>query len=89
MARVIRQFPDPPPAGGVHGIKYPWDEWLDGKVWELEIGADFYSSRESFRHAAGEAGRRRGFQVQTAVPRGENTVIIQAVRNGMEAFPGI
>ena len=29
---------------------YPWADWLDGNVWELEQGVDFHETIEAFRN---------------------------------------
>jgi hypothetical protein len=58
--------------------KYPWDEWLDGSVWELTSGEDFAVSLFSFRTAAYGAAAARGLRVRTSVQR--NALVIQAYR---------
>lgn len=30
--------------------KYPWEEWLDGRTWELTRGEDFTSNALAFRN---------------------------------------
>jgi hypothetical protein len=45
--------------------KHPWDEWLDGQVWQLTEGEDFHGSRENFRAAAGAAAQNRHGKVRT------------------------
>lgn len=77
MANTLDQFP-PPHWGGKPAI-YPWDDWLDGRVHELEHGTDFTTSRQTFRHTASMAARRRGHGLKTAILRDTNTVVIQAV----------
>lgn len=43
--------------------QYPWDEWLDGHVWELEQGDDFTVDVKSFRATAAGAAVRSGLKV--------------------------
>ena len=45
--------------------RYPWDEWLDGSVWELEKGRDFNSKVPTFRANAQTQARKRGRSVRT------------------------
>jgi hypothetical protein len=60
MARRVDNFPDPPSQS-----KYPWDEWLDGSVWELIRGEDFKANIHSIRSAATTQAKRRGGKVLT------------------------
>lgn len=66
-----------PPRMG--GSKYPWDEWLDGSVWELIRGKDFEPATGSFRSAVEHAAFTRRLKVQIRV-RGDR-VYIQAGRD--------
>jgi hypothetical protein len=45
--------------------RYPWDEWLDGSVWELEQGRDFTSKVPTFRANAQTQARKRGGAIRT------------------------
>lgn len=56
---------------------YPWDEWLDGNVWELRQGEDFDCKPVSMKTTAQAAGRTRGLSVHVSC--GERTVLIQAI----------
>ena len=38
----------------------PWDQWLDGRVWELTRGEDFTSEPNYFKIAARRIARLRG-----------------------------
>lgn len=42
MARII-EGPSPFKMGKSGKAKYPWDEWLNGEVWELTRAEDFPS----------------------------------------------
>jgi hypothetical protein len=46
---------------------YPWDEWLDGRVWKLTRGEDFPSKPRYFGNMAQVSGSRRGVKVETRV----------------------
>jgi hypothetical protein len=39
---------------------YPWDKWLDGQIWELELGGDFECDIRTIVSAARQAANRRG-----------------------------
>jgi hypothetical protein len=72
MARVIENSP----ARRIP-ISYPWDEWLDGRVWELVAGDDFSSKPETIRQNAAVQAQRRGGNVKTRlVADGERQVVI-------------
>lgn len=57
--------------------KYPWNEWLDGSIWELKKGEDFTINTRIMRNSARSAADRRRVQIRTQIPN-ENTLIIQA-----------
>lgn len=46
-----------------HSHRYPWDAWLNGKVWLLTEGED-YSNEQTLRSAAQQAAARRGLKVR-------------------------
>lgn len=64
MARKLQTFP----AKSTH----PWDEYLDGSVWELTEGEDFTSKLATFRMNAKAQAERRGGKVRTSVQRGQD-----------------
>ena len=65
MAKVVKTLA--PHAGR----KYPWEEWLDGRVWELTAGKDFDVTIESFRSTAiGKAGDLGGKLHTRTLPGG-------------------
>ena len=57
--------------------KYPWDEWLDGRIWRLIGGRDFQVPANNFRRHVCTTAKRRGLRVQTHVQDGD--VILQAL----------
>lgn len=61
MARVIEEFP-----ATTRQSKYPWDEWTDGQIWELEAGKDFTQQIESMRQAAAKQAKQRNLAFRTA-----------------------
>lgn len=77
MARRLDSFPAPV------GARYPWDEWLDGSVWELVRGDDFSSRTSTLRANAQIQAKKRGGRVRSKsakVPDGREAVVIQFER---------
>lgn len=66
MAKQIAAFPEGTRTRNGYS-RYPWDKWLDGKVWELTGGEDFTVPSKSFRSAAAQAAVTRGGEIKTAV----------------------
>jgi len=64
MARKVDEFP--PQADQ---SRYPWNEWLDGSVWELEPGTDFKGKVPTFRSMAIHHAKKRGGSVKTRIRR--------------------
>lgn len=61
MAKVIKEL-------APHALrKYPWADWLDGRVWELTAGKDFDVTVESFRSTAIGKARDLGGKLRTRV----------------------
>ena len=54
MARRLENFP------AATGARYPWDEWLDGSVWQLIRGEDFTAKASTFRTNAQLQAKKRG-----------------------------
>jgi hypothetical protein len=72
MARVIDTFP-----AATSQSRYPWDEWLDGRVWELIAGEDFSSKPETIRQNATVQAHRRGGTARTRlIQDGERQVVV-------------
>jgi len=70
MARKITRMP------AREGCQYPWEEWLDGDVWELTAGEDFLTSVHAFRGNAYMAAYRRSMKASIQVRDGK--VFLQA-----------
>jgi hypothetical protein len=51
---------------------YPWDEWLDGGVWELVPGEDFKGKPATFRASAVAQAARRDGKVRTQKIRSDD-----------------
>ena len=74
MAKKLTKFPDPVPAES----DYPWDDWLNGKIWRLTKGVDFDCLAASLRGGAHAQCRRRGLTLRATV-RGD-VVVLWAVK---------
>lgn len=47
--------------------KYPWSDWLNGKIWKLTQGHDFSVSPGHMRNSVFTAARANGKRVHTRV----------------------
>ena len=48
-------------------IKYPWDEWSNGRIWTASFGEDFQTKPESFRQYLHNEATKRGLKVHTRI----------------------
>lgn len=65
-----------------HGnTKYPWDQWGDGRVWELAHGEDFEVEPDVMRGQVIVRARKEGRRVKTNVVKAADgkpaTVVFQ------------
>lgn len=72
MAEVVDEMPSR--AGRGQSQKYPWHEWLDGRVWKLTKGADFEVTVEIMRCAFHNKAKSRGLRVVTT-SRGDDLYV--------------
>lgn len=47
--------------------KYPWDAWLDGRIWLLVEGTDFTCQPDSIRSMAWSIARKAQMELATAL----------------------
>lgn len=82
MAKLLNAFPEDKESQS-RG-RYPWDKWLDGRVWELHKGtreeveagtADFNVTTKSFTSAVKQAAKSKKGDVRTA-PDGNKLTIL-------------
>lgn len=59
------------PVSEMPSRKYPWEEWLDGRVWELVPGEDFVVTIASFLSLAHWQAKRRGVSLTTRSKNGK------------------
>lgn len=74
MAKVLKAFP----AGCKGHGRYPWNEWLDGRTWELKRGVDFECSTISFRTSAYAMARKRSQQLRSVIS--DDAITLQAYK---------
>jgi hypothetical protein len=55
---------------------YPWNEWLDGRIWQLEPGTDFDGPPVSLERVIRTTANRRGIKVRVRITD-EGNVIVQ------------
>lgn len=75
MAQVLQELPKRTGVGRTE--KYPYDEWLDGKIYQLDAGADFEGKVTAFSTSIRQAAGRRNLKVNLVTL--ENGVAVQAV----------
>jgi hypothetical protein len=66
VARKVKQFPAERDRSA-----YPWDQWLDGDIWELTQGQDFRGTAVAFRASARGQARRRGGGIRARIVKEE------------------
>lgn len=76
MAQVVDELPKRKGGGVGRAEKYPYDEWLDGKVWQLDEGSDFDVTKQSFMTSIRGAAKKRGYKLRSRIL--ENAVVVQA-----------
>ncbi len=59
MARRLDEFP------GAAARRYPWEQWLNGEVWQLSAGEDFTSKPGTVVQSARARARRMGGGLRT------------------------
>ena len=64
MAEVLKEFTFP---GRGKWSPYPWDEWMDGRIWRVRRGVDFHSQSSSFRVTVQTQAFRHNRKVRTTV----------------------
>lgn len=77
MATVLDAFPKRMRKNGGAVCKYPWDAWLDGRIWKLVPGVDFTCKVNAFRTTASQFGHRYQKMVHTFIDT-DGSVILSA-----------
>jgi hypothetical protein len=66
MARKLDAFP------GLSTRRYPWEEWLNGEVWQLFPDEDFTSKTPTLVAGARIRAKKMGGTVRTRLLQGED-----------------
>ncbi len=76
MARQMDEFPEHLRYRPQNASRFPWDTWLNGKVWELKHGEDYTTKTKSFRTNAQQVARKRRGRLQSVLlPDGDGLII--------------
>jgi len=78
MARKLDAFP------GLGTRRYPWEEWLNGDVWQLFPDEDFASKTRTVVAGARARAKQSGGTVRTRLLRaddGRESIVLQFVRS--------
>jgi hypothetical protein len=79
MARTVDAFPQSP--GAVR--RYPWDQYMDGRVWILVPGEDFTAKPATFRTMATQQALKRGGRIRMrAVKEGDQEALAIQFQKG-------
>jgi len=77
MAEIVKKYDFPPTRSR---NKYPWTEWLDGRIWALKQGEDFEVNPATFVSSAKSYVERHTDTYDTVnVNVEDNTVVLQAI----------
>lgn len=78
MARKLDAFP------GLSTRRYPWEEWLNGEVWQLFPDEDFAAKTRTIVAGARTRAKRMGGTVRTRLLQGEDgreSIVLQFIRS--------
>lgn len=67
MAETLPELPQPRRSDGTFVEIYPWDDWLDGRIWRVKQGVDFQVSPRSFATMVRVTAWRRGLRARTRI----------------------
>jgi hypothetical protein len=83
VAKVVEDFD-----WGIPGrpAKYPWDEWLDGRIWVLRRGEDFACDVETIRSGAKKRLRKKGMTIRTRIHEEGDVLVMQVVPKGADFY---
>lgn len=73
MAKILDEVPEGKKRGPKG--KYPWDDWFDGRIWELEAGKDFDCTLPTMEDNVRKAAKR--LDVCVVVHRTDAAIIIE------------
>lgn len=83
MAREMDEFEWPLHHTRRSHSKYPWDQWLNGKPWELTHEVDYQVKTGNFITVSQAAAKKQQGEVKW-VRTGDKTIVIQFVKTPTE-----
>lgn len=86
MAKILAEMPRKRAGAGRKAI-YPYDEWLDGQIRQLEGGKDFTSKPSSVLALIRQTAESRGMRLRTRFANDGKDVVIQAYTPEPEPAP--
>jgi hypothetical protein len=86
MAKVLTELPKRHGGGG-RKESYPYDEWLDGQIWQLEEGTDYKSKTASMLTNIRQAADKRNLKVRTRLLDDGKTLVVQSYKPEPEEAP--
>lgn len=75
MAKVLKSFEF---RSAVGGGKYPWDEWLDGQIHQLDADDFGGTDAKYVAHQARNTAQRRNLKCRVSLNEKEQIVVLQA-----------
>jgi hypothetical protein len=54
---------------------YPWDEWTNGEIWDLDYGRDFFCEPKSFRTLVHRTAQVYGLRARTKFGSDKKVII--------------
>jgi hypothetical protein len=77
LARKLEEFPT------AASRRYPWDEWLNGDVWQLDRGDDYSAKTTTVMSNARARARQMGgvVRTRTVTADGRESIIVQFLKD--------
>jgi len=56
-------------------VSYPWDQWFDGRIWQLDQGVDFEGPSVSMERVIRTTANRRRVRVRVRITEDDSVVL--------------
>lgn len=73
MAKKLDSFDFP------KDVRYPWDTWFNGEIWEITQADIGDTTLENFRINALSTAKKKGCTLRTHIDKFRGVVVIQAI----------
>jgi hypothetical protein len=83
MAKILTEMPKKAGGAGRTPI-YPYDEWLDGQIRELEVGEDYKARPQSVVASIRTTAERRGMKLRSRFVHNDDKEIVGIVIQAFE-----